>query len=350
MRMSINIKTNFKRVALVVLVGVMIVLAMIGYFFAPKEEKKPEEEVALNPIFKEIPTPTFPAVSGVAFAPEFIFSSALTAESAAFPKTTQVYKIATFSATLSEVAASADIAQRLGFLGEPRDLGDRWLYSEGENLLFVNKADLSWELEQKQVSASILTFSKEELIQKVAAFLKEKSFWKKSLNEAAVEAVGYDNMGVVLGQPADSQNPDLWLLSWTLQKDGWPIYGSHSEPLITAVISKFGEISKISYSVSDIEFEVVGTYPVVSFEDLAGTLSKGQGVIVEASEPGQFYSSVIGKVVQFGAQQVTMFYYQDTASGFLVPVVEATGQAKMVSNKYVVLKVWVPAISPEWLK
>jgi len=349
MNVPANTKINLKRAALVVLVGVMSVLAIIGYFFGPKEEKE-VEEVQLNPIFQEIPTPIFPSQSGVTFASDFAFSSFLTADSAGLPKTAKVYKIATFSATLSEVAVASDIAKKLGFSVGPQDLGDQWLYREGENLLFVNKANLSWELEQKPASPSILTFSKEELIQKVVSFFKEKSFWKDSLNEAAVEAVAYDNTGVVLGQPADPENPDLWVISWTLQKDGWPIYGASDEPVVTAVVSKFGEISKISNAVSDIEFAVVGTYPAVSFESLVNALSYGKGAIVEASEPGQFYYSVIGEVVQFNPQEVKMFYYQDTASGFLVPVVEVTGQAKMASGKYVVLKVWVSGVSPEWLK
>jgi len=343
-------KTVFKRLILIFGVVLLIILAAIGYFFAPKEKKKHEEAVEIKTVFQEIPTPLFPAQPGLSFAPEFSFSTTLTEDTASLPETVKVYKIATFSATPSGLQAAKEIAARFGLSENPSDLGDTWQFKSGSDLLFVNKANLSWDLEWGAKSESIITLSKEELIQKVSAFLKERLLWKKVLNEAAVEAVGYDDTGVVLGKPADSANPDLWILSWTIQKDNLPIYSSSEEPVLTATVTKFGEVKKVHYGAFDIEFEVAGTYPAIGIEDLLKALAGGKGIIVEAEEPGRFYSSVTGQISEFSAQQIDNFYYQDSAQGYLVPVVGVSGRARTDGGKYVVLKVWMPEISPEWLK
>lgn len=340
-----------KKTSLYVLIGFLLILVILGYMTDVFKEKESEEILPqINPSFEEIPTPKINSLNNLTWSSYVSVNFPATLPE--FEKTKEVYKVASVSAKGIPKEYAVEFANRLEVAAEAKDMKDAYIFETAEAFLRVLKSDLSWQYKKEILEKTALSpVGKEGAQARLIKFLKDKGFYKEILNEALVQIEFLQDTGFVLQQTATEDTADFYGFNFHLNLGNLPIVSKpEQEALIQATVSKYGEIFTVDYSLGEVLYDKSGLYPVRNLSAALEDLKKGKGIIVGASEPPYESFSGVGEIIAFQPSKIELLYYQDFAQGFMQPIIQFEGNAKLKKGNYVNLKVWLPGISTEWLK
>lgn len=347
--------SRIKKIIIYISLALFIVLIIIGFIanLLQKEEKK--EEAVINPVFNELPQPTFAEVPGITWGENLILRTNPELKVAKYGKSVEVYKLNSVQKQASVSAQALEIAGKLGYSGEYTEEADALVFGNSSaGLLRINKSDLSWYLENPNSDEEFALYSIDTLKTAVKLYLTEHGFYNDILKQAEIGEVYYEDTGYVL-QAADTYDTaDFVEFTYHLAYNQYPIiFYPGQDAVITVLISKFGNIRSIQYGFSEILFNSFGYYPLREFNSVYNSVSGEKSSIVYVKDPSSSYLTYGGEVTSFEVSSARVIYYPDLTNNFLVPVWEFEGSATLYTQeeeRFVVLKTWVPGVSGEWLE
>ncbi len=340
---------KFNRIVAYVGIVAVLILAFLGVA-AEVFKKEPAEKLPpiIDPVFEEIPSPIFDTVPNLTWSKSVATTIPSKEE---IPASLPVYKLISGEKLSTASESASIIASRLGIDTPLNEVEDAWFTDTPSSFLRIEKKDLFWSYKRQLENTGTRVFSKELLLSNFFSFLKDRGFFKEILNEANVKVTLLDTDGFVLLPAKDPNNPGYYRFDFHLQKDSIPIVSENLEEfVISATLTKFGEVFTIDYSLGEVLLEKSGLYPTLEYSKALNFLMSGKGAIVSTGT--SVYNEFVGTgvVTSLNVVAANLVYYQDVMNGFLVPVWQFEGEGKLENGVYVNLKVWLPGISHEWLK
>ncbi|MEX0617227.1 MAG: hypothetical protein WD231_05540 [Candidatus Woykebacteria bacterium] len=183
----------------------------------------------------------------------------------------------------------------------------------------------------------------DEATQTAQNFLKKLNLEKDLLHE---ETLALKEYGLELDFIDDPKTADQFLTNLTCNFSDRKIYNSGLNPLVSASLSRSGEVVKFSYMQVAIDTENIGTYPLINLGGIENRLRAGQGRVIL---PGGYNGGSLSAASNVVFNDIELVYLIDDETGLLLPFWKLSGSAT-INKQEVEVVVVVNAVSSKYLK